>query len=47
MGYLFENLMYRSFSKNGQVAGEFYTPRDAIRMMIDVLLNSDDDGLHS
>ncbi|KAA8719360.1 type I restriction-modification system subunit M [Corynebacterium spheniscorum] len=45
MGDLFENLMYRSFSENGQVAGEFYTPRDAIRMMVDVLLNSDDDGL--
>lgn len=46
MGDLFENLMYRSFSENGQVAGEFYTPRDAIRMMVDVLLNSDDDGLY-
>src|SRR5699024_9037663 len=46
MGNLFENLMYRSFSENGQVAGEFYTPRDAIRMMVDVLLSSDDDGLY-
>ncbi|MCS4531357.1 type I restriction-modification system subunit M [Corynebacterium sp. ES2730-CONJ] len=46
MGNLFENLMYRSFSENGQVAGEFYTPRDAIRMMVDVLLASDDDSLH-
>jgi type I restriction enzyme M protein len=46
MGNLFEHLMYRSFSENGQVAGEFYTPRDAIRMMVDVLLASDDDGLY-
>ncbi|WP_080793466.1 type I restriction-modification system subunit M [Corynebacterium pacaense] len=46
MGELFENLMYRSFSENGQVAGEFYTPRDAIRLMVDVLLSSDDDGLY-
>ncbi|MEZ2122377.1 N-6 DNA methylase [Corynebacterium sp. CCM 9203] len=46
MGNLFENLMYRSFSENRQVAGEFYTPRDAIRMMVDVLLASDDDGLY-
>lgn len=46
MGNLFENLMYRSFSENGQVAGEFYTPRDTIRMMVDVLLSSDDDGLY-
>lgn len=46
MGELFEHLMYRSFSENGQVAGEFYTPRDAIRLMVDVLLSSDDDGLY-
>lgn len=46
MADLFENLMYRSFSENGQVAGEFYTPRDAIRLMVDVLLSSDDDGLY-
>ncbi|WP_281247306.1 type I restriction-modification system subunit M [Corynebacterium phocae] len=45
MGDLFENLMYRSFSENGQVAGEFYTPRDAIRLMVDILLRSDDKGM--
>jgi len=46
MGNLFEHLMYRSFSENGQEAGEFYTPRDAIRLMVDILLSSDDDGLY-
>lgn len=45
MGDLFEHLMFRSFSENGQVAGEFYTPREVIRLMVDVLLSSDDDGL--
>nr|WP_306429011.1 class I SAM-dependent DNA methyltransferase [Corynebacterium sp. 76QC2CO] len=45
MGDLFEELMYRSFSENGQVAGEYYTSREIIRLMVDVLLNSDDDGL--
>lgn len=45
MGDLFEDLMFRSFSENGQVAGEYYTPREVIRLMVDVLLNSDDDGL--
>lgn len=45
MGDLFEDLMFRSFSENGQVAGEYYTPREVIRLMLDVLLNSDDDGL--
>lgn len=45
MGDLFEELMYRSFSENGQVAGEYYTSREIIRLMVDVLLNSDDEGL--
>lgn len=45
MGDLFEELMYRSFSENGQVAGEYYTSREIIRLMVDVLLHSDDDGL--
>nr|WP_276124479.1 class I SAM-dependent DNA methyltransferase [Corynebacterium lactis] len=45
MGDLFEDLMYRSFSENGQVAGEYYTSREIIRLMVDVLLNSDDEGL--
>lgn len=45
MGDLFEDLMFRSFSENGQVAGEYYTPREVIRLMVDILLNSDDDGL--
>ena len=45
MGDLFEDLMYRAFSRKGKGAGEFYTPRDAIRMMVDILFNSDDKGL--
>ncbi|WP_304348465.1 class I SAM-dependent DNA methyltransferase [Corynebacterium frankenforstense] len=45
MGDIFEELMYRSFSENGQVAGEYYTSRDIIRVMVDVLLSSDDEGL--
>lgn len=45
MGDLFENLMYRSFSENGQTAGEYYTPREVIRLMVDVLFSSDDEGL--
>lgn len=45
MGDLFEDLMHRSFSENGQVAGEYYTPREVIRLMVDILLNSDDHGL--
>lgn len=45
MGDLFENLMYRSFSRKGKDAGEFYTPRDAIRVMNTVLFATDDDSL--
>ncbi|MEV0572778.1 class I SAM-dependent DNA methyltransferase [Micrococcus luteus] len=45
MGDLFEDLMYRAFSRKGSGAGEFYTPRDAIRLMVDVLFESDDTGL--
>ena len=37
--------MYRAFNKKGKGAGAFYTPRDAIRLMVDVLFSSDDDGL--
>lgn len=45
MGNLFEKLMYRCFSGNGQVAVELCNPRDFIRMTVDVLINSGDDGL--
>ena len=46
MGDIFENLMYRSFSRKGKDAGEFYTPRDAIRLMTSILFTSDDEGLN-
>lgn len=45
MGDIFENVMYRAFNKKGKAAGAFYTPRDAIRLMVDVLFASDDEGL--
>ncbi|MGN7227391.1 type I restriction-modification system subunit M [Dietzia maris] len=45
MGDLFEDIMYRAFTTKGKGAGAFYTPRDAIRLMVDVLFASDDDGL--
>lgn len=45
MGDLFENLMYRAFSAKGSGAGAFYTPRDAVELMVDVLLASDDHAL--
>lgn len=45
MGDLFENVMYRAFDKKGKAAGGFYTPRDAIRLMVDILFASDEDSL--
>lgn len=47
MGDLFENVMYRAFNTKGKAAGAFYTPRDAIRLMLDILFASDDAGLTS
>lgn len=45
MGDLFENVMYRAFDKKGKAAGGFYTPRDAIRLMVDILFALDEDSL--
>lgn len=45
MGDIFENVMYRSFDKKGKGAGAFYTPRDAIKLMVDVLFASDEESL--
>lgn len=45
MGDIFEDIMYRAFSTKGKGAGAFYTPRDAIRLMVDLLFESDDEGL--
>ncbi|MBF4574501.1 N-6 DNA methylase [Herbiconiux sp. VKM Ac-1786] len=45
MGDVFEDVMYRAFNKKGKAAGNYYTPRDAIRLMVDVLITNDDDTL--
>lgn len=45
MGDVFEDVMYRAFNKKGKAAGNFYTPRDAIKLMVDVLISNDDDTL--
>lgn len=47
MGDVFEEVMYRAFNKKGKAAGNFYTPRDAIRLMVDVLISNDDDTIAS
>ena len=45
MGDIFEDVMDRAFNKKGKAAGNFYTPRDAIKLMVDVLIANDDDTL--
>ena len=45
MGDIFEDVMYRAFDKKGKAAGAFYTPRDAIKLMVDVLFAADEDML--
>lgn len=45
MGDIFEHLMYLSFTGSAKEAGEFYTPRDVIEMMVEILFESDDKGL--
>lgn len=45
MGDIFEDVMYRAFDKKGKAAGAFYTPRDAIKLMVDVLFAADAESL--
>jgi type I restriction enzyme M protein len=47
MGDVFEDVMYRAFNKKGKAAGNFYTPRDAIKLMVDILISNDDDTIAS
>lgn len=45
MGDLFEELIRKFAEASNETAGEHFTPRDAIRLMVDLLFASDDDGL--
>lgn len=45
MGELFEDLMNRSFTRKGQDAGEFYTPRDAIFLAMLILFSPEEKTL--
>src|SRR5699024_2562920 len=45
MGAIFEDVMYRAFDKKGKGAGAFYTPRDAIQLMVDILIAADEKSL--
>lgn len=45
MGDLFEHLIYKFAEASNEEAGEHYTPRDAIRLMVDLLFAEDNVGL--
>ena len=45
MGDLFEELIRKFADASNETAGEHFTPRDAIRLMVDLLFAEDSDGL--
>jgi type I restriction enzyme M protein len=47
MGDLFEELIRKFAEASNETAGEHFTPRDAIRLMVDLLFAEDNDALQS
>jgi type I restriction enzyme M protein len=45
MGYLFEELIRRFSELSNETAGEHFTPREVIELMVDLLLAPDDEAL--
>src|SRR5690625_4523676 len=45
MGYLYEELIRRFSELSNETAGEHFTPREVIRLMVDLLFDPDDDTL--
>ena len=45
MGLVFEDLIRRFAELSNETAGEHYTPREVIRLMVDLLFTSDDEAL--
>ncbi len=45
MGYIFEELLRRFSEMSNETAGEHYTPREVIRLMVDLLFAEDADAL--
>lgn len=47
MGYMFEELIRRFAEQSNETAGEHFTPREVIRLMVNLLLCEDDDALRA
>ncbi len=45
MGDLFEHLIYMDFEATNAAGGDYYTPRDAISLLVDLLFAQDSDAL--
>lgn len=45
MGYMFEELIRRFAEQSNETAGEHFTPREVVRLMVNLLLDGDDDVL--
>lgn len=45
MGYIFEELIRKFSEISNETAGEHFTPRDVVRLMVNILLTPDDDAL--
>src|SRR5690606_24301310 len=45
MGYLFEELIRRFSEISNETAGEHFTPREVIRLIVDLVLASDEDAI--
>jgi type I restriction enzyme M protein len=47
MGYLYEELLRKFSELSNETAGEHFTPREVIRLMVDLLFIEDDDALRT
>jgi len=45
MGYVFEDLIRRFSEQSNETAGEHFTPREVIKLMVNVLFNADNESL--
>ncbi|MHB9004941.1 MAG: type I restriction-modification system subunit M [Coriobacteriia bacterium] len=45
MGYIFEELIRKFAELSNETAGEHFTPREVIRLMVNLLFNNDNDAL--
>jgi len=45
MGYIYEELIRRFSEQSNETAGEHFTPREVIRLMVDLLFTEDDQAL--